>query len=177
MIGKTFGNEFAMEQPRFFKNQKKVQDAHEAIRPTSVDHTPEKVAQFLTKDQLALYRLIWQRFVASQMKPALIDQVSVAIRADVYTFNASGSTIKFPGFMAVYQTVEQEAETSRRQQPLPSLAEGTVLNLKEITPKQHFTQPPPRFSEASLVKELEENGIGRPSTYATILSTPEIFPQ
>ena len=170
-IGRSFGTQYAMEQPRFFKNQKKVQDAHEAIRPTSVDHTPEKMARFLSKDQLALYQLIWQRFVASQMKPALIDQVSVAIRADVYTFNASGSTVKFPGFMAVYQTVEQEAESSRKQQPLPALTEGTVLSLKELTPKQHFTQPPPRFSEASLVKELEENGIGRPSTYATILST------
>jgi DNA topoisomerase-1 len=171
LIGRTFGPDYAMEQPRFFKNQKKVQDAHEAIRPTSVFHTPEKVAAALNKDQLALYKLIWQRFVASQMKPALIDQVSVAIQADIYTFNASGSTVKFPGFMAVYQTVEQEAESSRKQQPLPPLTEGTVLELKALTPKQHFTQPPPRFSEASLVKELEENGIGRPSTYATILST------
>jgi len=171
LIGRTFGPDYAMEQPRFFKNQKKVQDAHEAIRPTSVFHTPEKVAVALNKDQLALYKLIWQRFVASQMKPALIDQVSVAIQADIYTFNASGSTVKFPGFMAVYQTVEQEAESSRKQQPLPPLTEGTVLDLNALTPKQHFTQPPPRFSEASLVKELEENGIGRPSTYATILST------
>jgi DNA topoisomerase-1 len=171
LIGRTFGPDYAMEQPRFFKNQKKVQDAHEAIRPTSVFRTPDKVAASLNKDQLALYKLIWQRFVASQMKPALIDQVSVAIQADVYTFNASGSTIKFPGFMAVYQTVEQEAESSRKQQPLPPLTEGTILDLKALTPKQHFTQPPPRFSEASLVKELEENGIGRPSTYATILST------
>jgi len=171
LIGRTFGPDYAMAQPRFFKNQKKVQDAHEAIRPTSVFHTPDKMAAFLNKDQLALYKLIWQRFVASQMKPALIDQVSVAIQADVYTFNASGSTIKFPGFMAVYQTVEQEAESSRKQQPLPPLTEGLILDLKALTPKQHFTQPPPRFSEASLVKELEENGIGRPSTYATILST------
>jgi DNA topoisomerase I len=171
LIGRTFGPEYAMEQPRFFKNQKKVQDAHEAIRPTSVFHEPQKLAPFLNKDQLALYQLIWQRFVASQMKPALIDQVSVAVHAGPYTFNASGSSIRFPGFMAVYQTVEQEAESSRKQQPLPPLTEGAVLNLKAITPKQHFTQPPPRFSEASLVKELEENGIGRPSTYATILST------
>jgi DNA topoisomerase I len=171
LIGRTFGTDYAMEQPRFFKNQKKVQDAHEAIRPTSVYHTPEKVAAFLNKDQLALYKLIWQRFVASQMKPALIDQVSVAVNAAGYTFNASGSTVKFPGFMAAYQTVEQEAENSRKQQPLPTLTEGAVLDLQALTPKQHFTQPPPRFSEASLVKELEENGIGRPSTYATILST------
>jgi DNA topoisomerase-1 len=171
LIRSTHGNEYAMETPRFFKNKKKVQDAHEAIRPTSVYHTPDKVAAYLNKDQLALYRLIWQRFVASQMKPALINQNSVAIQSDVYTFNASGSSVKFPGFMALYQTVDQEAESKRKQQPLPPLAENDRLTLKELRPKQHFTQPPPRFSEASLVKELEENGIGRPSTYATILST------
>ncbi|MGD9009370.1 MAG: type I DNA topoisomerase [Desulfobacteraceae bacterium] len=171
LIRSTHGADYAMEEPRFFKNKKKVQDAHEAIRPTSVYHTPEKVAAHLNKDQMALYRLIWQRFVASQMKPALIDQKSVAIQSDVYTFNASGSSVKFPGFMALYQTVDQEAESKRKQQPLPPLAEGDPLTLKELMPKQHFTQPPPRFTEASLVKELEENGIGRPSTYATILST------
>jgi DNA topoisomerase I len=170
-VRKIHGDDYAMEQPRFFKNKKKVQDAHEAIRPTSVWHTPEKVAAALNKDQLALYALIWRRFVASQMKPALIDQNSVAIRCDVYTFNVSGSSIKFPGFMALYQTVDQEAESQRKQQALPPLKAGDKLDLKNITPKQHFTQPPPRFSEASLVKELEENGIGRPSTYATILST------
>jgi DNA topoisomerase-1 len=171
LIRRNYGADYVLDQPRFFKNKKKVQDAHEAIRPTSVYHAPDKVAGFLNKDQLALYTLIWQRFVASQMQPALIDQVSVAINAAGYTFNASGSTVKFPGFMAVYQTVEQEAESSRKQQPLPALTEGAVLEMQTLTPKQHFTQPPPRFSEASLVKELEENGIGRPSTYATILST------
>jgi DNA topoisomerase-1 len=171
LIRSIHGDEYAMEAPRFFKNKKKVQDAHEAIRPTSVYHTPDKVGNHLNKDQMALYRLIWQRFVASQMKPALIDQKSVAIQSDVYTFNASGSSVKFPGFMALYQTVDQEAENKRKQQPLPPLAEGDPLTLKNLTPKQHFTQPPPRFTEASLVKELEENGIGRPSTYATILST------
>ncbi len=170
-VRKVHGDDYAMEQPRFFKNKKKVQDAHEAIRPTSVLHTPEKVASALNKDQLALYGLIWRRFVASQMKPALIDQNSIAIRSDVYTFNVSGSSVKFPGFMALYQTVDQEAESKRKQQSLPPLKEGDKVELKKITPKQHFTQPPPRFSEASLVKELEENGIGRPSTYATILST------
>jgi DNA topoisomerase I len=170
-VRKVHGADYTMEQPRFFKNKKKVQDAHEAIRPTSVWHTPEKVASALNKDQLALYALIWRRFVASQMQPALIDQKSVAIRSDVYTFNVSGSSIKFPGFMALYQTVDQEAESQRRQQALPELKAGDKVDLKKITPKQHFTQPPPRFSEASLVKELEENGIGRPSTYATILST------
>ncbi len=171
LIGSTYGAEYAMEKPRFFKNKKKVQDAHEAIRPTSVYHTPEKVGAFLNKDQMALYQLIWQRFIASQMKPALIDQISIAIGANVYTFNASGSTVQFPGFMALYQTVDQEVESKRKQQQLPPLAKGDRLTLKELIPKQHFTQPPPRFTEASLVKELEENGIGRPSTYATILST------
>ena len=171
LIRDTYGKEYAPDQPRFFKNQKKVQDAHEAIRPTSVLLKPDKVRPHLNKDQLALYGLIWQRFVASQMQPALIDQNSVAIRAGRYTLNASGSSVKFPGFMALYQTADQEAESSRKQQPLPPLTEGTHLNLQEIVPKQHFTQPPPRFSEASLVKELEENGIGRPSTYAAILST------
>jgi DNA topoisomerase I len=165
------GTEYAMEQPRFFKNKKKVQDAHEAIRPTSVLYSPDKIASALGKDQLVLYRLIWQRFVASQMKPALIDQNSIAIQSDRYTFNVSGSSVKFPGFMAIYQSVDQQAESNRKQQPLPALQEGDSVDLKKITPKQHFTQPPPRFSEASLVKELEENGIGRPSTYAAILST------
>ena len=171
LIRDLHGPEYAMDKPRFFQNKKKVQDAHEAIRPTSVFLGPEKLATYLNKDQLALYTMIWQRFVASQMQPAQINQVSVAISAGDFTFNASGSTIKFPGFMALYQTVDQEAESSRKQQPLPALAKGDVLETKDIIPRQHFTQPPPRFSEASLVKELEENGIGRPSTYATILST------
>ena len=170
LIRNTFGNDYALDKPRYFKNKNKAQDAHEAIRPTSVYNTPDKVGAYLNKDQMALYKLIWQRFIASQMQPALIDQVSVAIRADVYTFNVSGSSVKFPGFTALYQTADEEAESSRKQQPLPPLVEGEQLNLKVLVPKQHFTQPPPRFSEASLVKELEENGIGRPSTYAAILS-------
>lgn len=171
LIRSTHGNAYALDQPRQFKNKKKVQDAHEAIRPTSVNYTPDQLATHLNKDQLALYSLIWRRFMASQMQPAQINQVSVAIKAADFTFNASGSTVKFPGFMAIYQTVDEEAESNRKQQPLPPLTKGTVLDAKDIIPKQHFTQPPPRFSEASLVKELEENGIGRPSTYATILST------
>jgi DNA topoisomerase-1 len=171
LIGERFGPAYASEKPRFFKNAKKVQDAHEAIRPTSVYHTPEKVQAYLSKDQAALYQLIWQRFMASQMKPALIDQNLVAIAAGPYTFNASGSSIKFPGFMALYLSADEEAESQQNKQPLPELLEGTALKVEKIDPKQHFTQPPPRFSEASLVKELEENGIGRPSTYAAILST------
>jgi DNA topoisomerase-1 len=171
LIRETFGNEYALEKPRFFKNPKKAQDAHEAIRPTSILHTPDRIASYLTEEQLALYRLIWQRFVSSQMKEALIDQNSVAIKAGSCVFNASGSTIKFPGFMKLYMTVDDEIENEKRKERLPELTEGMVLKLNKLEPKQHFTQPPPRFSEASLVKELEENGIGRPSTYATILST------
>jgi DNA topoisomerase I len=170
-IRATLGDNYANSKPREFKNSKKAQDAHEAIRPTIVANTPEKVAPYLSRDQQRLYELIWRRFVASQMKPALIDQVLVGIKAGAYTFNASGSSVKFKGFMALYQSVDQEAESAKKKQPLPVLEEGQVLRLEKLDPKQHFTQPPPRFSEASLVKELEENGIGRPSTYAAILST------
>jgi len=173
LIRKKFGEEFALDQPRFFKNRKKAQDAHEAIRPTSVFNDPEDVAPYLSKDQLSLYRLIWQRFVASQMKQALINQVSVAIDAGPYQFAASGSSVKFPGFMALYMSADDEIAGNDQQKTpvLPKLSEGSTLKLLQLEPKQHFTQPPPRFSEASLVKELEENGIGRPSTYASILST------
>jgi DNA topoisomerase-1 len=173
LILEKIGSEYALDKPRFFKNRKKAQDAHEAIRPTSVYHTPEKVAASLSKDQLSLYRLIWQRFVASQMAQALIDQVSVSIKAGEYIFSASGSSVKFAGFMKIYQSVDDQiqSESDRKKPVLPELSEGMVLNLKQLEPKQHFTMPPPRFSEASLVKELEENGIGRPSTYAAILST------
>jgi DNA topoisomerase-1 len=176
VIREKFGTEFALDKPRYFKNRKKVQDAHEAIRPTVLKNTPDKMSPYLSKDQLALYRLIWQRFVASQMKQALINQVSVRIEAGPYTFSASGSTVKFPGFMALYKSVADEmAEKDQNKKPiLPALTEGMRLTLLKLEPKQHFTQPPPRFSEASLVKELEENGIGRPSTYASILSTIRI---
>ena len=171
LVEEKYGKAYALDKPRYFKNRKKVQDAHEAIRPTSVYHTPEQIAASLSKDQLALYRLIWQRFMASQMAQALIDQNSISIKAGPYLFNASGSTVKFPGFMTVYTTADQEIENQERKDDLPKLAEGAVLTLNKLEPKQHFTLPPPRFSEASLVKELEENGIGRPSTYANILST------
>jgi len=171
LIQKRFGKEYAPDKPRFFKNRKKVQDAHEAIRPTSVFNTPEKVASHLSKEQLALYRLVWQRFVASQMQPALINQVAVSIKSGDYLFSANGSSIKFPGFMALYMSVDEEIESEKKTKQLPELSEGMILKLLQLEPKQHFTMPPPRFSEASLVKELEENGIGRPSTYAAILST------
>ncbi|MDA8402743.1 MAG: type I DNA topoisomerase [Desulfobacteraceae bacterium] len=174
LIRETFGKEYGLPKPRFFKNKNKVQDAHEAIRPTSVYHTPEKVAKYLSKDQLALYQLIWKRFMASQMAQALINQNTVTIGAGEYTFSATGSSILFPGFLALYKTADDEEQDKGNKDEaalLPELAEKALLSLLKIEPKQHFTQPPPRFSEASLVKELEENGIGRPSTYASILST------
>ncbi len=173
LVREKFGEKYVLEKPRFFKNRKKVQDAHEAIRPTSVFNTPDKVAPYLSKDQLALYRLIWQRFVASQMKQAIINQNSVSIKAGSYQFTASGSSVEFPGFMALYMSVDDEIESKSRKKKddIPELTEGMVLKLNKLEPKQHFTMPPPRFSEASLVKELEENGIGRPSTYSAILST------
>jgi len=171
LIQNRFGSKYVLEKPRFFKNRKKVQDAHEAIRPTSVFYTPEQLAPHLSADQLALYTLIWKRFVASQMKQALINQTSLSIKAGSYLFHASGSSIKFPGFMALYMSVDDEIESEKREDNFPELAEGMELKLNKLEPKQHFTMPPPRYSEASLVKELEENGIGRPSTYANILST------
>jgi DNA topoisomerase-1 len=171
LIRNRYGREYAIARPRFFKNKNKAQDAHEAIRPTAVEHTPESLKPYLKADQLALYTMIWQRFVASQMAQALIDQKTLSIAAGDYTFTASGSSVKFPGFLAVYQSADDEAESSKKSQPLPELDEKSLLDVLKIDPKQHFTQPPPRFSEASLVKELEENGIGRPSTYASILST------
>jgi DNA topoisomerase I len=173
LILERFGSDYALDRPRFFRNSKQSQDAHEAIRPTSSLNTPENVAAHLSKDQQALYQLIWQRFIASQMQEALIDQVSAAIAAGPYGFAASGSAVKFPGFMALYRIDDEDGDANgeKSKDLLPDLAVGERLGLQRLEPKQHFTQPPPRFSEASLVKELEENGIGRPSTYAAILST------
>ena len=173
LILEQHGADYALDAPRFFKNRKKAQDAHEAIRPTSVFYTPDQLTSHLTRDQLALYQLIWKRFVASQMSRALIDQVSVSVAAGPYRLSASGSTVKFPGFMKLYLSVDEElqSKSDKKKPRLPDLSDGDRLDLKQIDSKQHFTAPPPRFSEASLVKELEENGIGRPSTYASILST------
>ncbi len=170
-IAKEFDQKYLPAKPHQFKNKKKAQDAHEAIRPTSVLRKPKELAQFLSKDQLALYDLIWKRFVACQMKSAEIDQTSVAIAAGAYLFRASGSVIRFPGFMTLYTSSSETHDQLKETETLPSLSEGMLLKCHGVDPKQHFTQPPPRFSEASLVKELEENGIGRPSTYAAILST------
>jgi DNA topoisomerase-1 len=170
-IQDEFGQAYLPAKPHVFKNKKKAQDAHEAVRPSSVLREPGKISQFLSKEQLALYQLIWKRFVACQMKSAELEQTSVAITAGRYLFQASGSVVRFPGFMALYASADETQGQSSGKETLPPLSEGMRLRSHGLEPKQHFTQPPARFSEASLVKELEENGIGRPSTYAAILST------
>jgi DNA topoisomerase-1 len=170
-IDDQFGPDYLPAKPNIYKNKKRAQDAHEAIRPTSVLRKPEEIGRFLSKDQLALYELIWKRFVACQMKSALIDQTLVTISAGPYVFQASGSVMRFPGFMALYPPSDDNNSQANNKETLPPLTDGMVLKCHRLEPKQHFTQPPPRFSEASLVKELEENGIGRPSTYSTILTT------
>src|SRR6266851_1379990 len=183
MIESKYGKELLPDEPVIYKSKKAAQDAHEAIRPTSLEYPPEKVRPFLEPDLFRLYELIWNRFVACQMKPAVYDQTTAEIAAGRAVFRATGSTLKFTGYLAVYGaslTSEEEAERERNkdfEQPeeetgaLPSLTEGERLKLLQLLHEQHFTQPPPRFSEASLVKELEEQGIGQPSTYASILST------
>ncbi len=141
-----------------------VQGAHEAIRPTDVNRTPDSVKDFLSADEFKLYNLVWRRFVAAFMSPAVFDSTRVLIRAGDYVFVANGSVISFPGYYAVMPRDEKDTT-------LPALTEGESLQLHEVTPEQHFTEPPPRYTEASLIKELEERGIGRPSTYVPIIST------
>ncbi len=159
-------------KPRIFKVAGAAQDAHEAIRPSSLAHPPQTIKQFLTPDQFRLYQLIWNRFLACQMNPALLDQTTVDIAAANCLFRAQGSVMKFPGFTIVYtEGKEDNGEENGFGKLLPAVREREILKLVTLTPEQKFTQPPPRFSEASLVRELEENGIGRPSTYAAILST------
>ncbi len=173
-IGKTWGKEYVPARAKVFKNKKGVQDAHEAIRPTSVERTPESVAPYLDKDQLALYTLIWKRFIACQMAPAVFDQTTIKIKAGDFTLKVVGSVLKFDGFMKLYvEGTDNGKEKNGKKEDvwLPDIGQGTELVPVNIVPKQHFTQPPPRYSEATLVRELEEKGIGRPSTYATILST------
>ncbi|MEO1270307.1 MAG: type I DNA topoisomerase, partial [Myxococcota bacterium] len=167
-IKTIYGKEELPAKPRTFKVKKGAQDAHEAIRPTSMDYPPAVIKRHLTREQYKLYKLIWDRFVASQMNPAIYDQTSIDIVNGPYTFRASGSILKSPGFLKVskMRTAEDEDDST-----LPELTEGEELTCHQITPTQHFTQPPPRFSEATLVKELEDKGIGRPSTYASIIST------
>ena len=170
-IGKTFGKEYLPLKPRRYKSRKAAQEAHEAIRPTSLDNLPDKIKGYLSKDQNRLYQLIWNRFIASQMSPAIYDSTTVDVAADKYLFRASASQVAFDGFLRVYQDVKEDNSEEPEEKRLPALKEQERLNLLNLTPKQHFTKPPPRFSEATLIKELEENGIGRPSTYAQIVST------
>jgi len=169
-ILKNYGSEYAGGGVSSQKTRKNIQDAHEAIRPTSVFRHPEAIKNSLTLDQYKLYKLIWERFVASQMTPAVYDTVAAEIKAGTYVFKATGSILRFAGFMAVY-TEGADEETEKDEGLLPDLAEGQELTLVQIVPEQHFTQPPPRFTEAMLVKALEEKGIGRPSTYAPIIDT------
>ena len=179
-IRKTYGEKFVPETSNKYKTKKGVQDAHEAIRPTSTAYDPETVRPHLTNDQYYLYRLIWNRFVASQMPPAIFDDTTVDVSAGEYLLRAKGSVPKFSGWMAAYgkDTTQGDAEKAVPSLEnesrdgsglLPTLREGDVLTVKKLTPEQKFTQPPSRFTEATLVKELEENGIGRPSTYAAII--------
>jgi DNA topoisomerase I len=168
------GAEYLPETAPTYRSRGRAQEAHEAIRPSDVARDPRSVARFLTKDQLALYRLIWERFVASQMQPAVYDTVSADITAGACVFRAQGQTMKFKGFTAVYEESRDEGEAvadEDSESAMPVLEEGEVLTLLALDPRQHFTQPPPRYTEASLVKALEELGIGRPSTYASILGT------
>lgn len=170
-IVKQYGKDHCPDQPNIYKSKKGAQDAHEAIRPTNVAISPDQLKDVLEKDMHRLYDLIWKRFVASQMNPAEFDQTSFDIHANQYLFRATGSVLKFPGYMAVYlEGKDEDIEEEEAAATLPDLPEGANLNLKELLPNQHFTQPPPRYTEASLVKTLEELGIGRPSTYAQILS-------
>src|SRR5262249_51758600 len=184
-IAQRFGSDYVPEKPIYYRAKADAQDAHEAIRPTSMQYHPDDVRAHLTPDQYYLYKLIWNRFVASQMPPAIFDETTVDISAANYLFRVKGSVPKFAGWMGVNN---QEAGAPAEQRSggpgpdaassddeegasvLPPLAEGDRLDLKELKPEQKFTQPPPRYSEATLVKAMEENGIGRPSTYASIIS-------
>jgi DNA topoisomerase I len=173
-IETTYGKEYLPSEPRFYSTKKSAQDAHEAIRPTNLSHPPDSIRRFLTEDQYRLYLLIWRRFIASQMNPAIYDTVSCDIETDKeIVLRATGSIIKFPGFLAVYeekQDKSKEEEKEEEERLLPFLTQGQKLKLIDIHSTQAFTRPPPRFTEASLVKELEKSGIGRPSTYAAIMN-------
>jgi DNA topoisomerase-1 len=175
LVGTEFGPNYVPEKPNFYKSKKDAQDAHEAIRPTDVARKPADVKPYLSDDLFKLYQLIWQRFVASQMVPAVFDQTSIDIAAGDYLFRATGSVMKFEGYLAAYQISaereDDEAAESDEGRRLPPVTQGEILKLETLRPDQHFTEPPPRYSEATLVKELEDKGIGRPSTYASIIST------
>ncbi|HZW81583.1 MAG TPA: type I DNA topoisomerase, partial [Candidatus Deferrimicrobiaceae bacterium] len=177
-VGKEYGAAYLPETPNTYKEKKEAQAAHEAIRPTSAMRHPDQVKHYLKEDEYKVYKLIWQRFVASQIMPAVFDQTTVDIDAkakngDVFWFRVTGSVLKFDGFLRVYEESKEgkDEEDEELKHKLPALEAGQKLTLKELKPEQHFTEPPPRYNEASLVKELEERGIGRPSTYSAILST------
>jgi DNA topoisomerase-1 len=181
-ITSNFGGDYVPDQLPTFRTKAKIaQEAHEAVRPTSVKRTPKRMKNYLKRDQYRLYRLIWERFLASQMAPAIYDTVSADIWAGEpgtsvdnrpYLFRAAGSSLRFPGFLALYEETRPTDRPENGENPvLATLEAGELLDLITLLPDQHFTQPPPRYSEATLVKELEENGIGRPSTYASIIST------
>ena len=178
LISSKFGPTYIPAAPNVYKSKKDAQDAHEAVRPSSALRTPDDVAKYLAEDQLKLYRLIWMRFVASQMNPAVFDQTTIDINAQggsgtPYIFRATGSVMKFDGFLRVYEEGKdtKDEEDDELKHKLPAVTEGEELKLKELKPEQHFTEPPPRYTEATLVKKLESDGVGRPSTYASILST------
>ena len=178
MIAERYGVDYRPAAPNVYKSKKDAQDAHEAIRPTSALRTPESVEKYLQEDELKLYRLIWMRFVASQMTSAVFDQTTIDVDAPgqdgaAYLFRATGSVPKFDGFLKVYEEGkdQKDEEDEELKHRLPAVTEGEALKFRSIEPEQHFTEPPPRFTEATLVKELESDGVGRPSTYASILST------
>ena len=176
-IKETYGNEYLSEKPRQFEGKKSAQEAHECIRPTNLSYTPDYVKKYLTKEQFALYKMIFERFVASQMKDAVYNQTVYEITDrddEKYVFRAKGLTLKFAGFLAAYGEIkekDEKKEDEESEESLPFLEENAPLKLLELKPTQNFTSPPPRYTEATLVKELEEDGIGRPSTYASIIST------
>lgn len=169
IVGK-YGKEYLPEKPRYFKSRNNSQDGHEAIRPTMPNVTPDQIQGTVTQDQYKIYKLIWERFIASLMANCLQNTVRVEIKAGSYIFTASGFTVRFDGYTALYEESTDDGN-GENSVALPEIKKGDVLKLKQLDPNQHFTQPPPRFTEASLTKALEENGVGRPSTYVTITST------
>src|SRR5215831_10601364 len=177
-VEERYGKPYLPDAPNTYKSKKDAQDAHEAIRPTSMAFSPDVVEKYLEEDVMKLYRLIWNRFVASQMNPALFDQTTIDVNAKGkngvdHTFRATGSVLKFEGFLKVYKEGKDQADEEDEEEGhrLPLVSEGETLRFKAIRPEQHFTEPPPRYNEATLVKRLEADGVGRPSTYASILST------
>ncbi|MBR3737695.1 MAG: type I DNA topoisomerase [Eubacterium sp.] len=170
-IRENYGEKYLPQKPRIYKTKSNAQDGHEAIRPSMPNITPDRVKASLTSDQYKIYKLVWERFIASLMESCLQETIKIEIDANGYTFSSTGYTVKFDGFTALYEEKTDDASKSASEAPLPPIAKGDVLRLKSLAGNQHFTQPPARYTEASLIKALEENGVGRPSTYVTITST------